>query len=241
MHRGGVYGARVVLLVGTGNNGGDALFAGAALARRGAQVLRRPDRLARARGRCGGAAPALGAASMRATDAADAIDDADLVVDGILGIGGKGGLREPARDAGRAGDRQRRARGGRRPAVRGRCRHRCGRRRRGLGRCHRHLRSDEAGAAAAAWLDARRAGRAGRHRPGGRRGGPVDHLPRGRRCRRAAAASRTRSTTSTRKVWSGSPPGSERYPGAAVLAVGGAARVKAGLVRYVGRRRPPTW
>ena len=28
LHRGGVYGARVVLLCGTGNNGGDALFAG---------------------------------------------------------------------------------------------------------------------------------------------------------------------------------------------------------------------
>ena len=35
---GAVYGARVVLLVGAGNNGGDALYAGAYLARRGAQV-----------------------------------------------------------------------------------------------------------------------------------------------------------------------------------------------------------
>ncbi|HMC68022.1 MAG TPA: NAD(P)H-hydrate epimerase, partial [Mycobacteriales bacterium] len=35
---GGTYGARVVLLVGSGNNGGDALYAGAALARRGARV-----------------------------------------------------------------------------------------------------------------------------------------------------------------------------------------------------------
>ena len=34
----GVYGRRVALLVGTGNNGGDALFAGAFLARRGARV-----------------------------------------------------------------------------------------------------------------------------------------------------------------------------------------------------------
>ena len=30
VHRGGVYGAQVVVLAGTGNNGGDALFAGAA-------------------------------------------------------------------------------------------------------------------------------------------------------------------------------------------------------------------
>ena len=36
--RRGVYGSRVLLLVGAGNNGGDALFAGALLARRGAAV-----------------------------------------------------------------------------------------------------------------------------------------------------------------------------------------------------------
>ena len=35
---GGAYGARVLLLVGAGNNGGDALYAGARLARRGARV-----------------------------------------------------------------------------------------------------------------------------------------------------------------------------------------------------------
>ena len=35
---GGVYGARVVVLAGTGDNGGDALYAGARLARRGAAV-----------------------------------------------------------------------------------------------------------------------------------------------------------------------------------------------------------
>jgi len=35
---GGVYGAKVVVLAGTGDNGGDALYAGARLAARGAQV-----------------------------------------------------------------------------------------------------------------------------------------------------------------------------------------------------------
>ena len=35
---GGVYGSQVLLLVGAGNNGGDALYAGARLARRGAAV-----------------------------------------------------------------------------------------------------------------------------------------------------------------------------------------------------------
>src|SRR3954454_21823282 len=46
--RGGVYGARVLLLIGSGDNGGDTLYAGAALARRGARVqalLLRPDRV----------------------------------------------------------------------------------------------------------------------------------------------------------------------------------------------------
>ena len=36
---GRTYGARVVLLIGSGDNGGDALYAGARLARRGAQVI----------------------------------------------------------------------------------------------------------------------------------------------------------------------------------------------------------
>ncbi|MEU4782952.1 NAD(P)H-hydrate epimerase, partial [Micromonospora sp. NPDC023633] len=36
--RGGVYAARVLLLVGSGDNGGDTLLAGAHLARRGAAV-----------------------------------------------------------------------------------------------------------------------------------------------------------------------------------------------------------
>src|SRR5215472_14539895 len=34
-----VYGSRVVVLAGSGDNGGDALYAGARLARRGARVL----------------------------------------------------------------------------------------------------------------------------------------------------------------------------------------------------------
>ena len=45
---GGVYGASVLLLVGSGDNGGDALYAGARLAKRGAAVtalLLTPDRV----------------------------------------------------------------------------------------------------------------------------------------------------------------------------------------------------
>ncbi|MGW7451392.1 NAD(P)H-hydrate dehydratase [Streptomyces sp. NPDC054787] len=86
-----VYGARVVLLVGPGDNGGDALYAGARLARRGAAVTAvamDPERM-----HPGGLA-ALRAAGGRVADAVPA--RADLVVDGLLGIGGRGGLRPAA-------------------------------------------------------------------------------------------------------------------------------------------------
>ncbi|MCM2421092.1 NAD(P)H-hydrate dehydratase [Streptomyces sp. RKAG293] len=95
---GRVYGARVVLLVGSGDNGGDALYAGARLARRGAAVtavLLAPDRTH------GGGLADLKAAGGRTVTADDAaalplIGRADLVLDGIVGIGGKGGLRPAA-------------------------------------------------------------------------------------------------------------------------------------------------
>lgn len=90
-----VYGSHVVLLVGSGDNGGDALYAGAALARRGARVT---AILAGSKTHQPGLA-ALLAANARAIpaagDVAGVIDDADLVIDGMLGIGGRGGLREP--------------------------------------------------------------------------------------------------------------------------------------------------
>ncbi|MBX7547251.1 NAD(P)H-hydrate dehydratase [Streptomyces sp. NPDC004232] len=95
---GRVYGSRVVLLVGSGDNGGDALYAGARLARRGAgvtAVLLSPERahaggLAALR-RAGGAVAADSAAT-----AEELVERADLVVDGIVGIGGEGGLRPGA-------------------------------------------------------------------------------------------------------------------------------------------------
>ncbi|RBY76362.1 NAD(P)H-hydrate dehydratase [Geodermatophilus sp. TF02-6] len=92
---GRAYGVRVTALVGAGNNGGDALFAGAFLARRGARVtavLLDPERV-----------HAAGLAALRAAGGrgappggADGLDRADLVLDGIVGIGGAGGLRPPA-------------------------------------------------------------------------------------------------------------------------------------------------
>ncbi|WP_369189774.1 NAD(P)H-hydrate dehydratase [Streptomyces sp. R08] len=102
---GRVYGSRVVLLVGSGDNGGDALYAGARLARRGAAVvavLLAPDRT-----HPGGFAALLraGGRTVAAVDAEDTVLRADLVLDGIVGIGGKGGLRpDAARLATLAGD-----------------------------------------------------------------------------------------------------------------------------------------
>ncbi|RJL23562.1 NAD(P)H-hydrate dehydratase [Bailinhaonella thermotolerans] len=87
---GRVYGSRVVLLVGSGDNGGDALYAGERLARRGARV---EAVLAGSRTHEGGLA-ALRAAGGRVSDAS-ALARADLVIDGLVGIGGKGALREP--------------------------------------------------------------------------------------------------------------------------------------------------
>ncbi|MEV5980013.1 NAD(P)H-hydrate dehydratase [Streptomyces sp. NPDC052114] len=95
---GKVYGSRVALLVGSGDNGGDALYAGARLARRGAgvsAVLLAPDRA-----HPGGLAALRAAGGLVvASDDARAeglVSRARLVVDGIVGIGGRGGLREPA-------------------------------------------------------------------------------------------------------------------------------------------------
>ncbi|MFJ9827361.1 NAD(P)H-hydrate dehydratase [Streptomyces sp. NPDC101160] len=100
--KGRVYGARVVLLVGSGDNGGDALYAGARLARRGAGVTAVP---LGARAHEGGLA-ALRRAGGRVVgphdDPYDAIAAADLVLDGITGIGGRGGLRPDAVPVARA-------------------------------------------------------------------------------------------------------------------------------------------
>lgn len=89
---GGVSGRRVVLLVGAGGNGGDALWAGAFLRRRGVAVvavLLVPER----------AHPAGLAALLRAGGrTGDAVDlaGADLAVDGIVGLSARGPLRPDA-------------------------------------------------------------------------------------------------------------------------------------------------
>lgn len=91
--RGGVYGARVLVLAGSGHNGGDALYAGSRLAQRGARVeglLLSPDRVHPR------ALAALRAAGGRVVDRVTATD---LVLDGIVGIGGSAGLRTDAATA----------------------------------------------------------------------------------------------------------------------------------------------
>jgi hydroxyethylthiazole kinase-like uncharacterized protein yjeF len=100
--RGRVTGARVVLLIGAGNNGGDALWAGARLAGRGAAVHAllmssnvHAEGLAALRA-AGGQAQDVAIGSGVHGAAAGLMADADLVLDGIVGIGGSAGLREPA-------------------------------------------------------------------------------------------------------------------------------------------------
>ncbi|MEU8682295.1 NAD(P)H-hydrate dehydratase [Streptomyces sp. NPDC048611] len=97
---GKVYGSRVVLLVGSGDNGGDALYAGARLARRGAgvaAVLLSPERA-----HPGGLAALRAAGGRVSDDPPRDLARADLVVDGIVGIGGRGGLRPEAAQLARA-------------------------------------------------------------------------------------------------------------------------------------------
>jgi hydroxyethylthiazole kinase-like uncharacterized protein yjeF len=98
--RGQVYGTRIMILVGPGNNGGDALFAGVRLARRGGAVTAV---------RCLGTPHARGLAALKEAGGRvidlgdlDLVEDqrlraqprpeTDLVVDGVLGIGGRPGL-----------------------------------------------------------------------------------------------------------------------------------------------------
>lgn len=106
--RGRVYGTKVLVMVGPGSNGGDALFAGARLARRGVAVTAV---------RCLGEPHARGLAALLAAGGrVIALDDLDVVprsqlrrrrptrlhfdlaVDGVLGIGGRPGLPEPIAD-----------------------------------------------------------------------------------------------------------------------------------------------
>src|SRR3954452_10026358 len=90
---GSAYGRRVLLLVGSGDNGGDALYAGAMLARRGVQVEA---------WLLSDSAHDAGVAALRDAGGRTVTGPSrrpEVVVDGIVGIGGRPGLKEVAADA----------------------------------------------------------------------------------------------------------------------------------------------
>ncbi len=119
---GGLYGRTVLLLVGSGDNGGDALYAGALLRGRGCRVdavLLDPERaharglaaLRRAGGRIhaadapgsplpGASLPGAGEPVPRAGGSGHTVTlpvpVPDVAVDGVVGLGGSGPLRAPA-------------------------------------------------------------------------------------------------------------------------------------------------
>ncbi len=95
-----IYGARIVVLAGKGNNGGDGLYAAAFLAARGMRTTAvltsgagHPAALA-AFERAGGRTEELTEAALGGLAAEAA--RADIVIDAVLGTGAKGGLRGSA-------------------------------------------------------------------------------------------------------------------------------------------------
>ncbi|MCQ4120239.1 NAD(P)H-hydrate dehydratase [Rhodococcus tibetensis] len=90
---GGVAGRAVLLLVGSGDNGGDALWAGTFLRKRGVAataVLLKPEKAHRA------GLAAFRRAGGRTALAIEEAGTPDLVIDGIVGISGRGPLRPDA-------------------------------------------------------------------------------------------------------------------------------------------------
>lgn len=87
---GSSYGRRVGMLVGSGNNGGDALYAGGRLARRGARVeavLLSPEHVHQ---------PGLTSFRQAGGRVVPRLTGCEVVLDAVVGIGGRPGLTEPA-------------------------------------------------------------------------------------------------------------------------------------------------
>ena len=232
--RGGVYGARVVLLVGVGDNGGDALFAGALLQRRGVAIralTADPDRV---HGDGMRALLTAGGQSGGVDFSGYSFNGADLILDGLLGIGGKGGLRGAAAELGRAAARS------------------------GVPIIAVDLPSGidaDTGEVSGDAIDAAVTVAFGTYKPGlliepgaGRTGvlefvdlGLGPHLPEEAEVEAlqdadlaALLPSPARSVDKYRRGVAGVACGSVKYPGAALLALGGALRSGVGAVRYLG-------
>jgi hydroxyethylthiazole kinase-like uncharacterized protein yjeF len=227
---GGVYGSRVLLLIGSGDNGGDTLYAGARLAARGARVealllgSRAHEGGLAALRRAGGSVLAAGGART-----------ADLVLDGITGIGGAGGLRGPAAPAVAALPQEALIVAVDVPsgvdadtgevsgaAVRADVTVTFGALKPGL------VIDPGAGYAGVVELVD-----IGLHLPGA---APVELLQAGDIA--ALLPWPSRESDKYRRGVLGVAAGSDRYPGAAVLCTGGAVRGGAGLVRYLGADLP---
>ncbi len=208
--RGAVYGARVAVLVGPGNNGGDALFAGARLARRGARVTAV---------RCLGTPHAAGLAALLSAGGRSARPRPARCNRGIRPRAGRDpGHRRPAGPAGRrrraagrpgpvAGSRRRG-----RSALRRIGRYRCGAGRRGPGGAYGHLRRTQALPSGRAGAQPLRRGEPGRHRTGRRRRDRRPARPRGRPTWRPPGPSPTSTATSTAAGSSASTPAPTAIP-----------------------------
>lgn len=90
--RGRVRGARIAVLAGRGSNAGDALYAAAGLAKRGCRV----DVIVVWGSTHEAGLAACIAAGGRIADAPEVVDRAEVILDGLIGIGGGGALRAPA-------------------------------------------------------------------------------------------------------------------------------------------------
>ena len=194
-------GARVAVLCGPGNNGGDGFVAARHL---------RDGGLGRARWRCSGSADALkgDAAAMaqrwrpadRAADADDRSTGAQLIIDALFGAGLARPIAGVAADVIAAINRSDGAGARRRCAEWSRRHDRNGGRSRRRGRAHRDVLSAQARPPADAGRVLVRGGQRGRHRNPGRRAGRHRRQHVGQRARpvaRAVSAGRSSTGTST--------------------------------------------
>ncbi|MFI7450531.1 NAD(P)H-hydrate dehydratase [Nonomuraea sp. NPDC049714] len=229
---GKVYGSRVVLLVGSGDNGGDALYAGAVLARRGARV---EAVLAGSRTHQAGLRALQEAGGVVAGE--DVVGAADLIVDGLVGIGASGALREPYARLAEAAN----AAPGPVVAVDVPS---------GVDASSGRVAGTAVRALLTVTMGARKTGLL--VDPGAAFAGRIELVdigldaylpgPDATALTRAEVAGRLprpgNESDKYRRGVVGIAAGSDQYTGAAVLAVGGALRAGAGMVRYAGPSRP---